>query len=242
MDIHTNVALKLLEHIQKRGLDNYFQLEESITTADKQLDKKDILALIQNPESGTEIDKLRLFLIYYLSNQNMQRSDVEVFEKALQEAGADISAISYVKKIKAFNEGVRQALNPVPKSPAAKGSFSSLASLFATALQTTVKCLMPERKELYVTRIVDAISELKPILGVENYLYIDPLLKGRILVPKKSQKIIIFIVGSGSYLEYQNLQDYAKVNTVSPKQIIYGSTEIINAADFLKQLVELGKV
>jgi len=222
-------------------LDNYFQLEESITTADKQLDKKDILALIQNPDSGTEIDKLRLFLIYYLSNQNMQKSDLESFEKVLQDAGADISAISYVKKIKAFNEGVRQALNPVPKAPAAKGSFSSLASLFAAAVQTTVKCLMPERKELYFTRIVDAISELKPVLGVENYLYIDPLLKGRITVPKKAQKIIVFIVGSGSYLEYQNLQDYAKVNAVSPKQIIYGSTEIINATDFLKQLVELGK-
>lgn len=47
------------------------------------------------------------------------------------------------------------------------GVSKQLSTLFTAG----VKALLPVNKELYVTRIVDALMELKNDVGVENYLY-----------------------------------------------------------------------
>jgi hypothetical protein len=51
---------------------------------------------------------------------------------------------------------------------------------------------------------------------VDDYLYLDPkLLKGGDVVPKNRapfQDAIVFVVGGGNYIEYQNLVDYIKVS------------------------------
>ena len=58
---------------------------------------------------------------------------------------------------------------------------------------------------------------------------------------------IVFTVGGGSMDEYGNLQDFAKTNNnagaaaVGRKRIIYGSTELVNAEDFVAELSKLGK-
>lgn len=57
---------------------------------------------------------------------------------------------------------------------------------------------------------------------------------------------IVFTVGGGSMDEYGNLQDFAKANhagaaAVARKRIIYGSTELVNAEDFVAELSKLGK-
>lgn len=60
---------------------------------------------------------------------------------------------------------------------------------------------------------------------------------------------IVFTVGGGSMDEYGNLQDWAKrtsgatggaAGAVSRKRVIYGSTELVNAESFLKELARLG--
>jgi hypothetical protein len=60
---------------------------------------------------------------------------------------------------------------------------------------------------------------------------------------------IVFTVGGGSMDEYGNLQDWAKrtsgaagaASAVARKRVVYGSTELVNAGDFLKELAKLGK-
>lgn len=60
---------------------------------------------------------------------------------------------------------------------------------------------------------------------------------------------IVFTVGGGSMDEYGNLQEWAKrtsgqgaASAVSRKRIIYGSTELVNAEDFvLGELTKLGQ-
>lgn len=57
---------------------------------------------------------------------------------------------------------------------------------------------------------------------------------------------IVFTVGGGSMDEYGNLQDWAKrtsnVNTGQKRRVVYGSTELLNAEDFLtKELARLGQ-
>jgi hypothetical protein len=45
------------------------------------------------------------------------------------------------------------------------------------------------------------------------------------------------MIGGGNYIEYQNLQDYAKTRSqISTKRIVYGCTELVNASQFLEQV------
>jgi len=52
------------------------------------------------------------------------------------------------------------------------------------------------------------------------------------------KEAIVFIVGGGNYVEYQNLQDYSKKQP--SKRIVYGSTQILSATQFLEQVNQLG--
>lgn len=49
---------------------------------------------------------------------------------------------------------------------------------------------------------------------------------------------IIFVVGGASYIEYGNLQDWAKR---TGKRVTYGGTEIMDPVGFVDLLAEMGK-
>ncbi|KAJ2607195.1 Vesicle trafficking between the ER and Golgi [Coemansia sp. RSA 1365] len=55
------------------------------------------------------------------------------------------------------------------------------------------------------------------------------------------QEAIVFVVGGGNYVEYQNLMEFAQRSTPR-KRIVYGSTDIVNPASFLAQLSRLNEV
>ncbi|PVU84626.1 hypothetical protein BB559_007509 [Furculomyces boomerangus] len=54
------------------------------------------------------------------------------------------------------------------------------------------------------------------------------------------QNAIVFVVGGASYLEYMNLQDFSN-RSQQKRNIIYGSTDIVNPESFIKQLGDLNK-
>jgi hypothetical protein len=58
------------------------------------------MEIISDSTKGSEpVDKLRLFIIWYLSTeQEVSRQEFEGFEKALSEAGADVSCLPYVRQ------------------------------------------------------------------------------------------------------------------------------------------------
>lgn len=96
LDKHMNILAALLTGIKNRQLDNYFQMEETIT---KQT-KAQMFEVLGDETKGTEPkDKLRLFIIWYLStDQEISRTDIEKFEEILKAAGADTTSLAYVKQ------------------------------------------------------------------------------------------------------------------------------------------------
>ena len=62
-------------------------------------DRKELLALLGDPNRGNEEDKVRLFLIYYLCNENMQPQELEQFIEALKKLKIDISpTLKYLRQ------------------------------------------------------------------------------------------------------------------------------------------------
>ncbi|GCB77376.1 hypothetical protein scyTo_0017592, partial [Scyliorhinus torazame] len=66
IDLHTNLATAVLEHIKARKLDVYFEYEEKLMS--KSTLDKSLLDMISDPDGGTPEDKMRLFVISYISS------------------------------------------------------------------------------------------------------------------------------------------------------------------------------
>jgi hypothetical protein len=96
LDMHMNILAALLTGIKNRQLDNFFQIEENIGRQTK----AQVLELLQDKEKGDQpIDKLRLFIIWYLSTeQDVARAEWSQFEEALTATGADVTSLPYIRQ------------------------------------------------------------------------------------------------------------------------------------------------
>jgi len=88
-----NIASALLNGIKDRQLDYWFQLEENVGRQTK----PQILEAINDPERKAE-DKLRTFIIFFLTVENVSKEDMMEYEAALLKAGISLAALNYVKR------------------------------------------------------------------------------------------------------------------------------------------------
>jgi hypothetical protein len=56
------------------------------------------MSLLTDSKRGTVEDKMRLFLIYYLSSENIPAAELEQITDALAKQGADVSPLKFLKK------------------------------------------------------------------------------------------------------------------------------------------------
>jgi len=247
--IHTTIAQCLVEKINERQLDVYFTLEE-VLMMNQGSKLQDIVNAIDN-DKGTCEDKVRLFLIYYISNSSkITQNDLALLESKLKEKNCNVAALKYLQKIKSFTDhwATSSGNSQKPKEN------ENWLNMFSSIVSKGVEYLIPANKDFYVTRVVDSIMDIREDKITQDYLYWDPRFPGK-ETPKKNtpfKEAIIFMVGGGNYLEYQNMRDHLlrpaqhhhqQQISISPsldKKIIYGSTEILTGNAFLKQLEMLG--
>lgn len=251
IDMHTNIASALLDEIKNRGLDGYFQVEEEMISRPSNFDVERILALIRDAR-GSASDKLRMFLIYYLCIDSANEDDIERCVTCLKSAGCvDFRAYNYLKSVRAYTRRMSNSLaTPLSTSSSIGGVYAaSVLDTLSQVASNVNRLILSSDKGLVAAHDVYALMEAKVDLEIANrYTLLDPKSPEGCVVSsgQSSKEAILFVVGPGNYIEFQNCQDYicnkavqdGKRGRMIPngRTVVYGATELCNGGEFLDQL------
>lgn len=261
IDIHMNIFAALLGQLESKSLDTFFEVEQD---PDNAKTRARFLDILKDGKNNNLEDKLRSFVVLYLTSTNgLPKDFVGEVEKYFTDNDYDIRPLRYVYKLREYmqlsNRSLQnKSLEDGSNKAAASGnlSLSGLYGLTEGRLQggvgsliSGIKKLLPEKKTIPITNVVEAImdpldSSQKNLETTDGYLYFDPrVTRGSHTKKPKRQsynKSLVFVVGGGNYLEYQNLQEWAHSQLHNPKKVMYGSTSISTPGDFLREISELG--
>ena len=234
--------------------------------------KKDVLELVTDPSKGNVQDKVRLVLVYALATacKSADLDDVAYAMKtALETKGSALNsdgtqrglldkddrlhlqtglqAISYIKQLRSMHMIVPMTETVVETNTAMLSSFMKSATTQATGLlaKATEKMgsMLGKSHKHHATRVVENLCEMRPNTEDDEFLYLDPKVKGDVDVKTLRnmnrapvREIVAFMIGGGCYAEYQNLQMVANER----RTVSYGSTELLDPCQFLVQLAQLG--
>lgn len=258
LDMHMTIATAVLKGVQERQIDKFVETEETIS----RLPKAQLLAALKDTERKPE-DTMRLFLIYYLSVEEIKKADIQEYEAALVAAGCDLAPLTAVKKVR---ELTRMSIITAPvvlhqntaQDHLFRG-FSSLKNTLGARMQEAgisenfnsliagVKNFLPSSSSLTVTRIVESLTNPESTQGytsqvnmTEDYLYFDPRTRNaqKPQRPVNFSEAIVFMVGGGNYVEYGNLLDWVERQKAAgrDKKIVYGASEILSPTQFVEEL------
>ena len=166
-----------------------------------------------------------------------------------------LKAVAYLKQLRAMHMlPMANTFSELQSSMVTQQNTSDMLSSFMAKATTQASGLLAKAADRvtsmlgkthkhYATRVVENLCEMKPQTEDDEYLYLDPRVKGEVDVAKLRmmnrapiREVTAFVVGGGCYSEYQNLQLVANER----RTISYGSTELVDAGEFLTQLGQLG--
>lgn len=271
LDMHMDVLASLLKELEAKSLDKFFEIEQNYN--DPKIQQQFLEILKNDSKKDNSIDKFRTFLILNLLCDNLSSHFINQCKEIFisKYSNINLNAFNYILKFKQIlNLSKNISLND-PSSQNKNSSnlidsnnsalFNGLSSKLygltegritegLSSLATGLKKLLPEKKNLPITNVVEAIMDPNnasnnSIQLTDDYLYLDPKSRGGHSKPPKRQlyqESLVFVVGGGNYLEYQNLTEWSNQPNRSPKKIIYGSTDIITAKEFLEEISTLGSL
>ena len=264
--MHMDVLATLLKELESKQLDKFFEIEQNYN--DPKIQQQFLLILKEEAKKDNVKDKIRTFIILNLVT-DLPESFQKECENILKEHAPteDFAALKYIRKFKevsklsriALSEGSGNSGNSVSQTQSnntgALLNGISLKLLGLTegrltdglsSLASGLKNLLPDQKQLPITNVVDALMDpqnAQPnlILLTDDYLYMDPKLRGgHSKQPQRQsyEEATVFVIGGGNYLEYLNLQEWSPTRG---KRVIYGSTAIVTAGEFLDICGNLGR-
>ncbi|CEL95466.1 unnamed protein product [Vitrella brassicaformis CCMP3155] len=254
VDMHTNLATALVNEIKARELDKYYEFEDEVPGGSLTSLVSQMEAFIKHSTRGTLVDKTRALLVLYLLRQNIPKQQLSALSDALTAAGASTAALDYLQNLASI-KSMQMEVKTLPGQTAgtslggaaAKTAVSALGGLAAKVtdhgrgLLKGVKAFLPQKKDLPITRIVEAILEQKPSSPTDHYLYLDPKAMQvggeapRMRTPFK--QALVFVVGGGNFVEAHALQELV---LKSQKQVVYGCTDFVAPCQFVTELSDLG--
>ena len=269
LDMHMDVLATLLKELEAKSLDKFFEMEQYCHYVKIQNQFLELMNTGAKRDNST--DKLRTFLILVLT-LDLPDSFVANVQLILKEKypTIDLAALEYVKGLKqrmklsnistlTENSGQRSSSVDVSKNNSAlfNGLSSKLYGLAdgrltegLSSLASGLKKFLPAKTQLPITNIVEAIMDPNSastalVQVTDDYLYLDPKLRGGHSKPPKRQTYLeaqVFVVGGGSYLEYQNLQEWCHMPNKPVRRVTYGSTDVMTATEFLQECGDLGRL
>uniref|UniRef100_A0A914IFJ8 Senescence domain-containing protein n=1 Tax=Globodera rostochiensis TaxID=31243 RepID=A0A914IFJ8_GLORO len=203
IDLHTNVATALLDNIKTRKLDVLFETEEKLLTG------QEIPIVETLRDSPDKEDIMRLILIAACFRSMSSRPNSANFRRSS-------------RSVQSFRMLciLCDSSDPLPIWEASHSSRFVMEG---------VKNLVPKKHNLPLTKVVEQLTtDVKSGVGVvgitggssdfdpDQFRLFDPkLLQGS--APNRDVRpthaaadVIVFVIGGGNYVEYQNVQEWAK--------------------------------
>lgn len=295
LEVHTSILQAAMSEVAARDVPQFFELEISLATGTYKNDgakaKKDVMELVSDSTKGNVNDKVRLVLVYALSNGVGATTDIDEVAQAMKEsletkgsaAGADggnagaeggpgathgtltkedraqlevgLLAVNYLKKLRSMNmiSTMTDMLETEVSGSGSAGASSDMLSNFMARATNQATGLLAKATDKLGTMlgkihkhrstiVVENICEMRPNTEDDEYLYLDPRVKGDVDVATLRnatrapvREAIAFMIGGGCYGEYQNLQMVANER----RNVTYGCTEIVDPCTFLNHLAKL---
>lgn len=260
LEVHTSILQAVMNQVAARDVPQFYELESALATGQYKSDlakaKKDVLALLSPESKGSSEDKLRLLVVFALTT-TAKTNDLDEVTAAFQDEKVSGPIMKYLKQLRSMHmlpsaADMLQEMSIQSDDQASGGTMLSSLMAKATTQATgllakatdKVAGMLGKIHKHHATVVVENLCDFR--VEDETYLYLDPKVKGDVDVGKLRsttltrapvREVICFVVGGGSYGEYQNLHMLAS----DKRRISYGSTEVLNSTDFLKQLEALGQ-
>jgi len=268
LEAHTNILQSVMKHIASREVPTYFELEQGMLTAGRVSDKPAVLALLRDGSKGRVSDKARLLAIVAITEGaggNTSKALAEEYDQAFvtgcgtmvdptpkETVAKVVNAVAFVRRMQSLQSPT--TMSKIGGGKTAGGSQTGLLlSSFLTSAQSRATNLMAKAASfftkfapVYVSRVVDLLSEGKSCPEGDSFCSLDPRAKAGEPMDFRGQKyqdVIVFVVGGGCYSEFYNLQDLLKQKQASGggvlRNIVYGCSDLLSGDDFIAQLERL---